>query len=490
MNKRTSTARNIASGYLSLSTAKIVFMLSGLAIYFCLPRILAPSDFGNYGVAIGYLSVFNMMLVIGSIQTVSKFVSEVPDREPSVRIAAYRLQGMLGGGVSLLLFVCAPLAGRAFNDMLLVKPIRIGAFIPLFYAVYAVSLGSLNGRKKYSAQAALDMAFALIKTGMVIGGSFWIGQADGAVAGFLATSFLIMIIGTVCLHRSPSGRNPQLEKFPIARLMRFEMPVMVLTIGSNLLTTFDLFLVKALATGPDAAATAGFYTAAQTFSRIPYILVVALAMVMFPLISSSTFDNNLDRSRRTVKAAFRFPLVIIAPISIFLSACAEPCLRAVYPADYASAAPALNLLGFAVLLLALFHLGITMITGSGRPWVSVAAAATGIVFQAGSGTFLVPELGIRGAVVSAIIGWSCAFGVCGVFIIRRFKTLVSPWTIIRTVAAMALTRKLLQFLPINGLPGLLLGFVASVILYWSLLWIMREISRTELEHILSKIIRK
>lgn len=485
MNQRPFTTRNIATGYLSLSTAKVVFMLSGLAIYFTLPRVLSAADFGNYGVVIGFLSVFNMMLVVGTIQTVAKFVSESPGSEPGVRAAAYKCQGYLGGGVSLLLFAGAPLAAAVFKDPMLILPIRIGATIPLFYSFYAVAIGSLNGRKEYASQAALDITFALIKTVLIIGGALVTAGTEGAVSGFLATSVLIMFVGFRALSRRdrPVIKTP----FPVRRFLMFELSVMMLTLSSNLLTTLDLFLVKALATGDGASEAAGFYTAAQTFSRIPHILVIALAMVMFPLISSSTFDNDLERSRRTIKAAFRFPLVIIAPICIFLSSHAEPCLHIVYPAIYAAAVPALRMLGFAVLLLALYHLGITIITGSGRPWVSVTATVIGIICHASAGFVLVPALGMQGAVIAAIIGWSAAFSVCASFILRQFHALVSPWTVVRTLTAMLLTWQLLLLVPATGLTGLIVGFCTSVIIYWSLLWIMREISLTELSNILKKL---
>ncbi|MCD4652316.1 oligosaccharide flippase family protein, partial [bacterium] len=133
MERQASQHRKIAEGYLSLSIAKAVFMMSGFAIYFTLPRILSAAEFGNYGVIIGFLSVFNMMLVVGNIQAVSKFVSEKPFLEPVIRSAAFRAQGFIGGGISLLLFIGADIFADLFKDPSLAPFIRMGAPIPCLY---------------------------------------------------------------------------------------------------------------------------------------------------------------------------------------------------------------------------------------------------------------------------------------------------------------------------------------------------------------------
>lgn len=163
-----SQASKITIGYIAISAAKFVFMLSGFAIDFALPRSLSPADFGNYGVTIGFLSIFNMMLVIGAIQTVSKFVSEQPEQKRPIMATAFRSQALLGGGISLLLLLSAPYLAKIFKDPSLTSPFRIGAGIPFFYAFYATVIGLLNGQKRYQAQAMMDMATAVIKTVCII----------------------------------------------------------------------------------------------------------------------------------------------------------------------------------------------------------------------------------------------------------------------------------------------------------------------------------
>lgn len=461
-------------------------MLSGFAIYFTLPRLLSPADFGNYGVTIGFLSIFNMMLVIGAIQTVSKFVSEQPLMNAAIRSAAMRGQALLGGAVSLCLLFGAPYLARAFRDPSLTLSFRAGAAIPFFYSFYATVIGSLNGQKQYKAQAILDMTFATVKTACIIGAAALTTRVDGAVAGFLLTSILIAVIAMISCNEV--GVTQASGVFSLKKLLMFQVSIMVLTLMGHLFFTLDLFIVKSFSGLTYTPESAGYYTSAQTISRIPQVLVVALGLVMYPLIASSTYHNDSAGSRRAIKAAFRFPLIVIAPAAIFISVFSSDCLAFVYPAPYQVAEPALRILAPAALVLALFQLGITIITGSGRPWISAAITLAGIILHATACSWLTSRSGLRGAAMGAAIGWSAGLIICSAYILSRFKTLVSPVTLIRSLLAGSITWFAADSLHFSGLWKPAAGFAFTITCYWGLLWIMREITVAELTGIIRKLI--
>ncbi|MGB3975080.1 MAG: oligosaccharide flippase family protein [bacterium] len=469
-----SQASKITIGYIAISAAKFVFMLSGFAIYFALPRLLSPADFGNYGVTIGFLSIFNMMLVIGAIQTVSKFVSEQPEQKRPIMATAFRSQALLGGGISLLLLLSAPYLAKIFKDPSLTSPFRIGAGIPFFYAFYATVIGLLNGQKRYQAQAMMDMATAVIKTVCIISLAYVTRRVEGAVAAFFLTSILIASMALV-LYRNRHPNHPsEAPKFPLKTLLNFQFSIMLLTLMGHVLLTQDLFLIKYYSGRFCTPDSAGFYTSAQTLSRIPQVLVIALNLVMFPVISSSTYRNDGNTSRRAVEAAFRFPLIAIAPLAVFLSAFSTECLALVFPAPYSAAAPALQILAPAVFILALLQLGTTVITGGGRPWLSIRISLVGILFQASACLLLTPAFGLRGAAWGSGIGWAVGLLFCGNIIFHHFKTRGPLLTLLRAVPAGALTWFSTHYLPFSGIPRLISGLIFTTLVYWGLLLVMGE----------------
>lgn len=468
-------------------------MLSGYAIYFSLPRLMSAAEFGNYGVTIGFLSSFNMMLVVGTIQSVSRYIAETPALKTPIHRAALRAQTILGGFTAIVLFAGADGFASLFHDPGLSLLIRIGAICPLLYALYAIAIGSLNGRRLYHRQATLDVIFAVIKTVLIIAGAWIAGSVAGAMAGFTVTAFATMIIGMIQLKRegsAPANRSvadgPE-AAFPISKLLHFELSVIILTLLSNVLINIDLFMVKAIAPAASSAALSGYYTAVQTFARIPYILVVALALVVFPLISKSAFAKDLVRCRRYIRGAFRFPLVMIAPAALFISTYAAECLHLVYPEPYRIAAPALGLLALAEIVLSLFYLATVVMNGSGRPGISILAAGTGIAVHFCVSFMLIPRHGLTGAAIASLSGWCAGFAVCAVYLLKRFHVLVSPLTVIRTLIAMAATGLIMRQLPIPDPLFLVVGFPVTVTVYWGLLWVFREISLRELRDTIARI---
>ncbi|MBN1297868.1 oligosaccharide flippase family protein [bacterium] len=489
MADTTSKARAIASGWLSLSTAKCVFMLSGYAIYFALPRLLSTAEFGNYGVTIGFLSVFNMMLVVGAIQSVSKFVSEDPRKDSAVRKASCVVQGVFGGGTSVALFLTAPWAARAFNDPSLTPLIRTGSIIPILYAFYAAVIGSLNGRRLYRRQASLDITFALIKTALVISGAYLAGSVIGAVAGFSVTAVAIMLIGGLTLWGTASEpeASPGSTQFPLKKYFRFQASIMILTLLGNVLINLDLFLVKSiLQAGMDSDA-AGLYTAVQAFSRIPYLLAVALALVLFPLMSSSSFTNNMDQCRRYIRTAFRFPLVVFTPLSLFIACFAADCLDFVYPPEFRSAAPALAILVLAEIVLALFYIAITMINSSGSPMLSVLVTGVAIVVHALASVQCIDRYGLTGAAYGSLAGWTTGFCLSGLVLMHRFRAFIPPLTAARVAVASAGAVYAARVLPGTGMLRMGLGLVLIPLLFWGFLWLMREFTLSELSEMMKKV---
>ena len=67
----------------SITAAKVYFILTGYTVQLALPRLLgSPETFGLYSAAMSVVSILNNVLIVATIQTVSKHVSEDPRRAP------------------------------------------------------------------------------------------------------------------------------------------------------------------------------------------------------------------------------------------------------------------------------------------------------------------------------------------------------------------------------------------------------------------------
>src|ERR1044071_8479046 len=148
-------ARVAGRGTIYITAAKLWFMASGAGIYLALPRLMTVEQFGMYQVVIGVVSIINAVVVTGTSQTVSKYISQEESKAGAVKSKALKLQLPVGGGLALAFFLLAPIIANYLNDPRLANPLRLASLITLSYSFYAVFTGYFNGRKRFLTQASL-----------------------------------------------------------------------------------------------------------------------------------------------------------------------------------------------------------------------------------------------------------------------------------------------------------------------------------------------
>ena len=238
-------------------------------------------------------------------------------------------------------------------------------------------------------------------------------------------------------------------------LARFFSGVAFYLLIVNLLMFADGLLLKRVVTewaqqhggiaDPTAYANeqAGFYGAVQNVARIPYQLILAVTLVIFPLISKSTFDNDLEKTRGYVRNTMRYSLVVAALFASVLAARPEATMRLFYKPEYAVGSHALVALLLGYVAFSLFNIAGTIINGSGRTLPTTIIGLITLV-----ATVAAEWIGIRVALdgghdplfVAAVITaatMTLGLALSTGYLWRRFGAALPPLTLIRVAAAYA-----------------------------------------------------
>jgi len=366
----------------SITGAKGYFIVTSYAVQILLPRIFGEAkEFGLYAATMSGVAILTNVLIVATIQSVSKFVSEDESRAEVTLRQGLRVQTLLGGALALGLFVLAPAIARLLLDDQLTRLLRVASVVVFAYALYAAVVGSLNGRHWFSKQARLDLAFSTLRTvGILAGAALGLG-AIGAVAGFATASATILSISLIWIGFGQRG-----EGIPIRRWLGFMAPIWAYQVCLNGILMIDLQVLKRTATemafaGAEASQAAvdianqyvGYYRAAQTFAFVPYQLIISLTFIVFPMISR-------EAARTTIQHAMRFSLLLLLLVAAPTSGAAHGVMQLAYPAEYLAGAPALSILVFGVAAFALFAVAATAISGAGQP--SLAAMIAGVALLA------------------------------------------------------------------------------------------------------------
>ena len=486
-------ASHVGRGVLWLSMAKIYFMGTGFLLVVFLPKLFEELSgdvsgelYGRYRVVVGLVNLLNMILIGGTIQAVSKFISERETRARSVKWQTLKIQSVVGGGLSLSLFLGADfIATNLYQQPSLAIYLRLAAPIVLLYSYYAVIIGCLNGLKRFSKQALMDVLFASGKVGLTI--AFVVGgfAISGAIGGFLVTAVLMLVISTVVLGRLERG-----DPFPWQAIWRFEWKTLFFAFFLNGLLQVDLQLLMAMA--PSSMGTpesqAGVYGLALQLGQLPYVATIAVAFVIFPLVSRATFEADAARTRQYVSATNRYVFLFLAGlVATFASEAAGIMSLPFFPQVYASGAQMFAVLSVGYLLFAMVVVSANIFTGSGRPMTSALLFAGMLAVSAILNAVLIPRYGGMGAAAASSLAMLGGCVAAAILSWRRFKTFLAPLSVLRGAGAAGAVALFAHFLEPSGsgVVWVLLRLVSKFVLYCAVLIVLRELTRADLKQALA-----
>lgn len=487
-----SAARQAGVGVFWLTMAKFYFMGTGLVLLLFLPALFKKfageqhvAVYGDYRTVAGLLNWFNMVLVGGTLQAVSKFVSEKETRARSVKWETLKIQTVVGGGAALLLFFGADLiATRFYDDPSLAIYLRLAAPIVLLYSWYAVIIGCLNGLKRFFHQAGMDMLFATSKVALTIVLVALGYSISGAIGGFLITAAVMLAISWVVLGKAPAG-----ERVSWRTIFNFEWKTLLFAFFLNGMLQVDLQLLKALAPerlGPASDQT-GIYGAALQVGQLPYIAIISVAFVIFPLLSKATFEKETGKVQEYVRTTNRYVLLFLAGIVAPVVLEGQNILTVVYPDEYAAGAAIFSLLATSYFFFAGMVVSANMLTAAGRPMT------TAVIFGASLGlstllcVLFIPMWGGMGAAAGVCIAMAVGAVVFGWTCHRQFGAYMPLMSPIRTLLALVPVILLGHFVLSGGwgFAGLLLRLALLFAVYVTMLFVLREMTVDELKNLAS-----
>ncbi len=480
------TATSAGRGAIYITLAKFYFIFTGYAIIFTLPRLLTKEQYGEYAVVTSFVSIINAVIITGTQQAVSKFVSENPAAAEGLRSRALGVQGILGTLTVLVYVLLTPyLATQFWNDASLITPLRVSALITLCYAFYAVYMGYLNGKKEFFWQATLDTSYSTFKMLAIIACALVFRSVTGAVGGFALGAFLVLILAIGLAGRGRSTIAPHIE---LGTYLTFQLPLLAFVLCNNLLQKVDIAFLKAFSsTDPTiASANAGDYGALINIANITYQAVISVTFVVFPLISKASFEKETGEVQTYIRQTMRVALLVMALLATVFSSNAADSLGLLYPKIYLSGAGALQIVAFGMLSFGLISVLTTIITGSGHPWISLFIGAFTLVANVVLNYKLIPVYGLRGAAMGTTISMTVgALLACG-YVLFSFKALISPLTLGRIVLASVLIYGL-HLIPLTGVL-VVVKMTIQGLAYLTILIVTRELGAQELR-LIQKIFR-
>jgi stage V sporulation protein B len=378
------------AGALAIGGAKAWFLIAGLAQNIVTPLAIGQEGFGTYKRALAFVNVLNNVVVIASIQTVSRSIaaSNEDARGPTLRRAIV-LHVCLGLALGAVFLAATPAIVAHQHAPQLAPLLRVLAVVVVIYGVYAPIVGALNGARSFGRQAALDATSSTLRTLLsALVGMWFVKQgidsgngALGAATGFLVTAMLMLPISASLATWRGAGTSTLDRRAHLA----FFGTVAFAQLFQSLLLQSDLVLLGRFATldlvgrgVADQAARAGadrlagLYAQAQAFGLVPYQLLIAAAYVLFPAIASASARADDQALAQEIDRGGRATLLVAGALVAAIAGTPRSVLRFAFGrggGDALSidwAAPILRNLTLAHGCTAIAMVGVTLLAAAGR----------------------------------------------------------------------------------------------------------------------------
>jgi PST family polysaccharide transporter len=453
--------------------ARTVFLASGMVISIILARGLGPAALGIYGVIISVLTWTQLLLNGGVPGATAKLIAESPERAASIEQTARAV--LIAAGVALLAggWLAAPALARLLGIPSAADVLRVALLdLPLMAAYFAWQ-GTLYGHARLGTLALSLALHIVLKLVGILLLAFLGLSVTGAILAQVAAS--AGVLGYLFVVAPPPRTMPTREL--VRPMLMMALPLCLYAMAFQTHVHLGLWLLSAAAPAGNAI---GFFVAAANVSRVLTVVQAVLSGVVFASISRALAQGDEATARRHLEDGARMALLMVAPAAALIIVDADRILMLLFGSGYASAGDILRWQIIAFALLPLLDLSFMSLAAAGRPaypaWLLAALIAPAVALCLA----LIHRYGGAGAAAAQATVVAVGTGFAALATWRRFRTLVTPLTLLRVGCATALTALISAQVAVAG--PWLVAKLATLFMVWILLLVLlRELTLADLK---------
>ena len=490
-------SNNLAKSTFWLVISEIIFNLSGYIIHSFVGRILGPADYGRYGLVVTLTTMVIILIGNGIPTAMAKYISEVFQTNPRLVLVIKRkaiiLQTILIGGITILFFFSAPIISYALGDASLIPLFRISTFIIPAFAMASFYFSYYTGLHKFNTQSVLKTLRSVLKVAAIVGLAYAF-RVPGSIVGYAVAAFSVFLIAfsldqfkyTKEIKKAAEGQNLSLETtFETKKLVNYAWQVIIFFLAYELLISIDLYLVKGIL--HDDYLT-GIYNAALTVGRIPYYIFYALTIMLLPVISKSTAEEDHEQTNSVISQSLRLMVILLVPSVILISEFSRPIIKIFYSAKYIDAAYPMSILAYGVGFLTIFYVMSFVLNGAGKTKIPMWISIFGVILNTILNFILIKKYALAGSAIATTITSFITMVAVLYYVYRDFGVLIK----LRSLLQISAAGIIMYIASLFFSKGEFIFIIWSAILftlYLIILYFLNEITRDDLIY-LKQIISK
>lgn len=455
------SAQSVLTNTAIATCGRVINSALGLLVTWLITHALGEAGFGTYALVVSYASILQIATDAGLYLTLSRVISESPEREREyishtvwLRVVLCLLIFLLGaGGLYLIpnrstlfipfIFIAIGFTFQSISQLLMSVYQRYGV-------VWRITAGDLIGRGAHIAALLIFMMDQLSLTKIMV--AFMIGTAVALIAHYMWVPVKYLL-----------SRSFQIKTY--REIIQTSWPLGLMLILNAIYFRIDTIILSFFRSDVEV----GLYGLAYRIIESSLFFPAMFGGLILPRITAALAEKNIQKAGQWFEEAARFMLLVVVPMAVVLIMLGKSLL-VLFGAGFAPAGAFLAILSLAMVSMFVGNMcGFTLVAlGKGKALLTLYGVL--VVVNIILNIIFIPVYGAYAAawitVLTEIISLSVA-----AFIIKRniqWHILAIPW--VRLSVATLATICTVLVVPDMWHVGFKVCIVAVVYL-GSLLWL-------------------
>jgi O-antigen/teichoic acid export membrane protein len=366
-----------------------------------LARLLAPEDFGLFGMALTIVAALNALTTIGLERTIVANKFDTPEELKAHLDTVWSAELIRSFVIALMVSASAFPMSRFYGQPQLKAIIPILGLLSFIQGFQNIGLVILRKEITFARIFWYELATNISGIALTVALAVIMRNVWALVIGLLLTAVLSTVLSYVFHSYRP---RLAFEKIALRRALSLGKFTLVIAIASYVTNMADNVLIGRLL----GIGALGNYSLAFNIASAPMvILVFSLGAVLFPAYAEITADNP-ERLELVFTKVFSISLMIMLTITVPLFLLAGEIVQLLFGDRWTAAGTVLRVLALAIPLRGLAQIISTAFWGLNRPReVAVGRTLEAIVFLAALYP-LITAFGLVGAGWAGVLAYAFA----------------------------------------------------------------------------------
>jgi O-antigen/teichoic acid export membrane protein len=418
-------AEHIVKGSAFIFIISIITNFLGYVIRIFLARSLSPAEYGLIYAALSILGIANILRNMGMPDTLRKKVPEFLVKNSYVKIKstmvfAFLLEFLYTIAIVSVIFIASDaLAGNVLKSATGVPILLILCLSTLVTVGYQIINSTFQGLQRFKIYTLSDLSTYGLRTLFIVLFVAPFGVLALPYAYLTASVIMTIAVYIVFIKKFPKiiKARINLDKKLSKELLYFSAPMMMGYTASTIVTNLDTILLAFFRTPQDVA----LYQVALPLANLLLLVSSAITIVLLPTISELWSRKKHDMVGHMIGLVSKALFIIMIPLAMTMIAFPENVISMLFGESYVAAAPILQILSFATLIISMNSIFSSSFIGIGKPGLITKLTFIATAFNVAFNIVLIPTMGIRGAAFSLLTSSAVGFLLLSYYLRKHAK---------------------------------------------------------------------